>query len=578
MLLPAVRRPLAALVTVVALATMADVVAAPAAGAAPVPVAPAFGRIIDDYSRYESETGCDPVDKPGPLAVRDLLVDTYGPATVYISRTCAAGSSSGHYSGRAMDWMRDVNNPTQRDQVETFIDWLLATDQFGNRNAMLRRMGIMYMIWNRQIWEAYDSTPSWQPYTGSSPHTDHIHISFSWDGAYKRTTYWNPSASQPAVPTCPTSPAQATPPAVDYGNGLGYLPVTPVRLLDTRRAGSGVQSRCRIGAGGRLDVKVTGVAGVPPAGVGAVVLNLTGVGPDRSTWLAAYPAGAAWAGNSSVGIAARANSAALVVVPVGSNGMVSLRNGGAATDALVDIVGYHPVSGGSLFTAVTSQRLVDTRSSGDRFAARETRTLALTAVPRRATGVILNVASVGPAGDGYVTVTAGGSGPGGTSLLNTSVRRPVSNRVYVAVGPGRTIDVYTSTATDVLVDIVGFFGPGGTRFVPVTPTRSFDSRSHLGGLVRFTGGVSQQLDLRAAGVPTVASSVVMTLTATGLSTSTHVTAWPHGQPWPGTSDLNAIPGADTSNLVVAGLRGGSLDAEFGAGSGDLVGDVMGYFR
>jgi hypothetical protein len=30
-----------------------------------------------------------------------------------------------------MDWMRDINNATQRDQVETFLDWLLATDRYG---------------------------------------------------------------------------------------------------------------------------------------------------------------------------------------------------------------------------------------------------------------------------------------------------------------------------------------------------------------------------------------------------------------------------------------------------------------
>lgn len=216
-------RLLTVLTAAVAGAPMAILVAATPAAAAPVPVTPAFGSIIDAYSDYESESGCDPVDKPGPLAVRDLLVDTYGPATVYISRTCVSGGSSGHYQGRAMDWMHDVNDPNERDEVETFLDWLLASDRYGNRDAMMRRLGIMYIIWNREIYESYDSTPSWQPYSGSSPHTDHVHISFSWDGAYKRSTYWNPAASFPAVAPCPTPPTPPAPPAVDYGSGLGYL-------------------------------------------------------------------------------------------------------------------------------------------------------------------------------------------------------------------------------------------------------------------------------------------------------------------------------------------------------------------
>lgn len=572
------RRPLTLFLAAVAVATMTDVAGPRVAAAAPVPAAPAFGSIIDDYRDYESETGCDPVDKPGPLAVRDLLVETYGPATVYISRTCVAGGSSGHYQGRAMDWMRDINNATQRDQVETFIDWLLATDQYGNPHAMLRRMGIMYMIWNRQIWEAYDAVPSWQPYSGSSPHTDHIHISFGWDGAYKRTTFWNPADSYPVVPTCAMPPLQPVPPAVNYGAGLGYVPVTPTRLIDTRRIGPGVPTRCRIAPWGRLDVKVTGVAGVPATGVGAVVLNLTGVSPDYATWLAAYPAGAVWPGNSSASIDRQAIAAALVVVPVGSNGMVSLRNGGARTDALVDVVGYHPMTGGSLYQPTTPQRILHTRTTGDRFVARETRTLTVTSPPQGATGVILNVVSIEPSVNGYLTATAGGTGPGGTSLLNSFVGRVVSNRAYVALGPNRTIDIYASTATDVTVDMVGWFGPSGTRYVPITPTRSFDSRNDIGGLIRFTGGVAQELDLRAAGVPSAGRTVVMTLTATELTLPTYVTAWSHGQPWPGTSDINAVPASSTSNLVVAALGQGSLDVRIGAGRGDIVGDVMGYFR
>jgi hypothetical protein len=36
------------------------------------------------------------------------------------------------------------------------------------------RLGIKYVIWNRRIWQ----NGSWTNYTGPSPHTDHVHISF----------------------------------------------------------------------------------------------------------------------------------------------------------------------------------------------------------------------------------------------------------------------------------------------------------------------------------------------------------------------------------------------------------------
>ncbi|CAN5298622.1 hypothetical protein BH20ACT5_BH20ACT5_01390 [soil metagenome] len=315
-----------------------------------------------------------------------------------------------------------------------------------------------------------------------------------------------------------------------------------------------------------------------PPGVGAVVLNLTGVSPDRATWLAAYPAGAAWPGNSSVSIAGGMSTAALVVVPVGSNGKTSLRNGMGRTDALVDIVGFHPLSGGSRFNAAQPRRMLDTRAADSRFSARETRTVSLAPLPRGATGVVLNITSVAPAGGGFLTVTAGGSGPGGTSILNTDVSRVVSNRVYVELGANRTIDIHASTATDVLVDGVGWFGRNGARYVPVTPMRSFDSRNDIGGLVQFKGGVPQELDVVAAGVPAEARSVVLTLTGTGFGTPTYVTAWTHARPQPETSDLNVSPNADTSNLVVAELGRGSLDVVTGAGRGHIVGDVVGYFK
>ena len=53
----------------------------------------------------------------------------------------------------------------------------------------------MYVIWNKHSWNAYDRTPAWVPYTGANPHTDHIHISLSWDGALKRTSFWTGTAT-----------------------------------------------------------------------------------------------------------------------------------------------------------------------------------------------------------------------------------------------------------------------------------------------------------------------------------------------------------------------------------------------
>jgi hypothetical protein len=59
----------------------------------------------------------------------------------------------------------------------------------------------MYLIWNRRIWGAWGG---WSTYCeqrngacraddGSvrHPHTDHVHFSFSWAGARRKTTFWH---------------------------------------------------------------------------------------------------------------------------------------------------------------------------------------------------------------------------------------------------------------------------------------------------------------------------------------------------------------------------------------------------
>ncbi len=81
---------------------------------------------------------------------------------------------------------------------------------------MARRFGIMYIIHNRKMWRSYAPERGWAPYYGSSPHTDHIHFSFNYDGAAGRTSWWTgvPTRSYltslpPAGSTLPDDTADA---------------------------------------------------------------------------------------------------------------------------------------------------------------------------------------------------------------------------------------------------------------------------------------------------------------------------------------------------------------------------------
>jgi hypothetical protein len=120
------------------------------------------------------------------------------------------GGKSEHKEGRAWDWGIQYPHPA----ADALLNWLLAPDQHGNQHAMARRFGIMYMIWNYKIWKAYQPEKGWQTYTGSSPHTDHVHFSFSWDGANKKTSYWTAQQpTQPPPPPPPPPPPGNTPPS-----------------------------------------------------------------------------------------------------------------------------------------------------------------------------------------------------------------------------------------------------------------------------------------------------------------------------------------------------------------------------
>ncbi|GAA0813021.1 hypothetical protein [Spirilliplanes yamanashiensis] len=181
--------PPAVLLAATALLGTMLVTAAPPATAAPV--TPAFGPAVDAYAAYAPQRTCDPTAKPGVVDVRDLLNRTYGTHSSGIGRACRTNTSE-HYEGRALDYSLNVTRPADVTVANDVLAWLLATDRHGNPHAIARRLGVMYIIWNKRIWRAY--RPGWGAYscdgTPSGCHTNHIHISFSWAGARRQTTWW----------------------------------------------------------------------------------------------------------------------------------------------------------------------------------------------------------------------------------------------------------------------------------------------------------------------------------------------------------------------------------------------------
>ncbi len=194
------------------------VVTALAATAAPATVAPAaphgLPSAIEPLAAYVAASSCDTRDKPGTVALGQLLKATYPGTTYGISRSCGSDAlpTSEHYDGRAVDWFTNVRTVTGKARGNALVSWLTAKDAKGNVAANARRLGVMYIIWNNRIWGAYDPAAGWKPYSSCATHPaassdttchrNHVHLSLSWEGAMRRTSWWTRTVARQDFGPC----------------------------------------------------------------------------------------------------------------------------------------------------------------------------------------------------------------------------------------------------------------------------------------------------------------------------------------------------------------------------------------
>ena len=234
------------------------------------------------------------------------------------------------------------------------------------------------------------------------------------------------------------------------------------------------------------------------------------------------------------------------------------------------------------FVPVTPTRFMDTREGlgGIRLRAGETRLMQVSGrVPVPATGAIavaINVTVTSPSAEGFLTVWPSGTGRPVASNLNYVAQETVANLVIVGVGSDGAVNIFAQRATDVVVDVVGWFYAG---FNPVTPARLMDTRQGLGGLVL---GPHERRDLlvqRQGGLPDATiGAVALNVTVTDPSQAGFLTVWPSDVAMPLASNLNFVPGKTTPNAVVVGVgSGGRISIYNSAGNTQVIVDVAGWF-
>ncbi len=300
-----------------------------AAHAAP-PATPNFGRDIDDYQVRDPQTTCLPTEQPGVVDFRNLLNATYGNHDSGIQRGCHVGGPSEHKEGRALDYGLGISNATERAQAQELLDWLLAPDRYGNPHAMARRLGIWYVIFNKQEWSAASSNKTWVPYScnpGAETdecHVEHIHFSFGWAGAKRQTSWWTGSSSFRQLSVAAQSGSGVVDAFWKTTGGMGHRwhvagwhgpEVMPVGVLGS--APSAVVSRAGVvdvfwrGTDDNLWHRVfdgrswlgqenlgMGPLGGPPVAVGQAngTVDVFWRGTDNGLWHAFYNPGQRWSG------------------------------------------------------------------------------------------------------------------------------------------------------------------------------------------------------------------------------------------------------------------------------------------
>lgn len=384
-------------------------------------------------------------------------------------------------------------------------------------------------------------------------------------------------------------------------NGSTYHPLAPARVLDTR-VGVGAPA-ARVGPKGSIDLRVTGVAGVPAAGVTSVVLNVTAAGASGpQSFLTVWPKGTTRPLASNLNFTAGVSVPNLVVAKVGDGGSVSIFNDSGTVDVVADIQGWYANAVdavGSSFVPVNPARVLDTRvgtGTGGAVSPVPAGTLiqlqvaGAGGVPASgARAVVLNMTvdrATGP--ESFLTVWPSATPRPLASNLNFTSGPATTNLVVAQLGPDGKVNIYNNLgSTDVIADIEGWFAapatpPPGSPYFGLSPTRVLDTRfgTGTGGAVgRVPAGGTLNLTVAGvAGVPANATSVVLNVTvAEPTGPDSFLTLFPNGTARPLASNLNFVAGEIVPNLVVVRVQNGKVSIYNNLGSTHVIADVQGWF-
>jgi hypothetical protein len=349
-----------------------------------------------------------------------------------------------------------------------------------------------------------------------------------------------------------------------------------------------------------------GVARSIPTSASAVAINITAVTPSLPGFITVWPCDVARPDASNLNYVTGGAVANSVIAPVGASGKVCFYSN-QETDFLVDITGWFSGASGSgpTFVGATPRRFVDTRNAIGgpkvRIPAGGTITIPLAGaamqrsdgspdvIPGDATAVAMNVTAVLPSQAGFFTVWPCGAAMPVASNVNFTRGSVVANGVVTSLGAGGAVCLYSDQQSDVLVDVLGWFGGGDQPpFTGAVPSRIVDTRNAIGGPTGvITPATPKSVPVRGVTVdvkgvlqqvPNDASAVALNVTMVEAKEAGYATVWPCGTPMPDASNVNFGRGGTAANGVIAPIGADGSVCIFTSANAHLIVDIAGWFR
>jgi hypothetical protein len=376
--------------------------------------------------------------------------------------------------------------------------------------------------------------------------------------------------------------------------GLGFIPITPCRVVDTRGTTGSLGGPSLAAGSTRSFPLPTSTCGLP-SNASAYSLNVTVVPRHALEYLSLWPTAQPQPVVSTLNSLDGRIVANAAIVPAGTSGSVSVYVTDQ-TDVIIDVNGYFGAassSGALSFVPVTPCRVEDTRAANGPFGgpiltANSTRSFTVPAsacsIPSSAAAYSLNATVVPTNTLSYLTLYPTGIAQPVVSTLNSYTGQVVANAALVPAGTGGAITAYVTDQTNLIADINGYFTSTPATplvFNAVTPCRVADTRNAtgpLGGPVMAANSTrSFPLPSSACGIPSGASAYALNVTVVPSGALNYLTLWPAGQSQPTVSTLNSYNGQIVANaaLVPAGSAG-AVDV-FVTNQTQVILDIVGYF-